>query len=218
MKFPSIFKKKTILLPTTTGWIFFGASFFFISFFVFTNIHQFLTKTERLGGDLLVVEGWLPDYALKEAVQIFSKGNYKLIISTGGPLDNGSYLLQFNTYAQLGELSLNKMGIDDSLTVAVPAQSVRKDRTYQSAVAFNKWLSSSGVVVKKIDLLSLGAHTRRSAMVYQKLLGPQIEVGKISIDNADYDSGQWWKSSEGVKEVYSEIISIVYTFFFLGLK
>ena len=110
------------------------------------------------------------------------------------------------------------MGIAESLTVAVPAESVRRDRTYQSAVALKEWLDSSEISVKKIDLLSLGAHTRRSALVFKKVLEPGIKVGQISVENEDYDCDRWWKSSEGVKTVYSELISLVYTFFFLSSK
>ncbi len=166
----------------------------------------------------MVIEGWQPDYALKEAIKVFSKGDYKLIVTTGGPLDQGSFLTPFKTYARLAKLSLNEMGIADSLTVAVPAESVRKDRTYQSAVALKKWLDHSNLQVKKIDLISLGAHTRRSAMVFKSVLKPQVKIGKISVENTDYEPGKWWKSSEGVKTVCTELISVVYTFFFLALK
>lgn len=218
MKLPALFKKSTFYAPTFTGWVLIGVNLFTILLIFLLNIHPYLAKSSPVGGELLVVEGWQPDYALKEAARIFSGGNYKLLVSTGGPLDQGSFLHQHKTYAQLASLSFLKMGIADSLIVAVPAESVRKDRTYQSALALKKWLERSGMSVEKIDLLSLGAHTRRSAMVFGKVLKPQIKVGKISIENADYDSDQWWKSSEGVKMVYSELISLVYTFLFLASK
>jgi len=218
MKLPALFKKSTFYAPTITGWILIGVNLTTILLIFLLNIHPYLAKSAPVGGELLVVEGWQPDYALKEAARIFSEGNYKLLVSTGGPLDQGSYLLQYKTYAHLARLCFHEMGIADSLTVAVPAESVRKDRTYQSAIALKKWLESSEISVKKLDLLSLGAHTRRSALVFEKVLKPQIKVGKISVENADYDSGKWWKSSEGVKTVYSELISLVYTFFFLSSK
>lgn len=218
MKLPALFKKSTFYAPTLTGWILIGLNLSAILMIFLLNIHPYLAQSAPVDGELLVVEGWQPDYALKEAARIFSEGNYKLLVSTGGPLDQGSYLLQYKTYADLARLSFHEMGIADSLTVAVPAESVRKDRTYQSAVALKKWLDSSEISVKKIDLLSLGAHTRRSAMIFEKVLKPQIKVGKISVENADYNSDSWWKSSEGVKTVYSEFISLVYTFFFLTTK
>lgn len=218
MKLSTFFKKSTFYVPTITTWVLIGVTFISLSLVFLINIHPYLAQNAPLGGELLVVEGWQPDYALKEAIKVFSKGDYKLIVTTGGPLDQGSFLTQFKTYANLAQLSLKEMGIADSLTVAVPAESVRKDRTYQSAVALKKWLKHSELEVKKIDLISLGAHTRRSAMIFQSVLKPQIKIGKISVENADYDPGEWWKSSEGVKTVCSELISIVYTFFFIALK
>ncbi len=218
MKLPVLFKKSTFYVPTIAGWVLIGVNIFTVALIFLLNVHPYLAKSDPIGGELLVVEGWQPDYALKEAVRIFSQGNYRLLVSTGGPLDQGSYLLQYKTYAHLAMFSFHEMGLADSLIVAVPAETVRKDRTYQSAVALRKWLESTGISVKKIDLLSLGAHTRRSAMVFGKVLKPQIKVGKISVKDADYDDDQWWKSSEGVKTVCSEMISLVYTFLFLTSK
>jgi hypothetical protein len=42
--------------------------------------------------DILVVEGWLPDSALKMAVREFHKGSYKMIITTGFPFRQGVLL------------------------------------------------------------------------------------------------------------------------------
>ena len=218
MKLPALFKKSTFYVPTITGWILIGFNLSTILLIVLISIHPYLAKSAPVGGELLVVEGWQPDYAIEEAARIFSEGNYQLLVSTGGPLDQGSYLLQFETYAHLARYSFQKLGIAESLTVAVPAESVRRDRTYQSAVALKEWLDSSLISVKKIYLISLGAHTRRSALVFKKVLEPGIKVGQISVENEDYDCDRWWKSSEGVKTVYSELISLVYTFFFLSSK
>ncbi|NEP26194.1 MAG: cytosine deaminase, partial [Moorea sp. SIO3I6] len=57
-----------------------------------THIHPFLSITSPINADALVVEGWLPDYALKGAMEEFDRGNYQKIITTGLPLRKGYYL------------------------------------------------------------------------------------------------------------------------------
>jgi hypothetical protein len=47
------------------------------------RIIDFLSKTSRTDANLLVVEGWLPDYAIDEACREFSSGRYDLIVTTG---------------------------------------------------------------------------------------------------------------------------------------
>lgn len=47
------------------------------------RIISFLSLTSRTDANLLVVEGWLPEYAIDEAYSEFKSGNYDLIITTG---------------------------------------------------------------------------------------------------------------------------------------
>ncbi len=215
---PDLIKKRYIYLPTLRGSIVLGLILVITGYIFINNIHLQLAKSHPCNGEILIVEGWLPDYALSQAVEYYLEGSYKRVVTTGGPLDNGSYLIQFKTYAHIAKYSLDSLGIVDSMTVAVPSETVRKDRTYQSAVTFQRWLSNSELDVRKVDVVSLGAHTYRTSLVYQKVLGTGIKVGRRSIENEDYDPKYWWKSSEGVKTVITEIISVIYTHLFLAIR
>ena len=62
-------------------------SFIFIVFvlliFLITNFN-FLKKKEReKNAEVLVVEGWLPDYALKQAIQEYNSHNYEFLVTSG---------------------------------------------------------------------------------------------------------------------------------------
>lgn len=218
MRFPKLFKRTSVPLPTFSGWILLSGIVAFVFTVFLLNIHPFLSESDPSGGDLLVVEGWLPDYALEKAAGIFLSGHYRMVITTGGPLDQGSYLIEYKTYAGVAYNSLKAIGLADSIILPIPSEGVNKDRTYQAAVAFRGWLVSSGKEFSSIDVVSLGAHTRRSALLYKKVLGSQIRVGKIAVENESYDSRKWWNSSEGVKSVVSEVVSGIYTFFFISSK
>ena len=65
------------------------------------HIHPFLAISRPTHGEILVVEGWVPDSILEQAISLFNKYNYQLIVTTGGPLVRGSYLSEYSTYAEL---------------------------------------------------------------------------------------------------------------------
>ena len=46
-------------------------------------IHPFLTTTDRVHGEFLVVEGWVPTYALTEATVLFNGGGYRKVLTSG---------------------------------------------------------------------------------------------------------------------------------------
>lgn len=58
----------------------------FIVFFVYQpreGLIEFLSKSERVDAKILVVEGWLPDYAMEKVVDEIQNNSYDLILTTG---------------------------------------------------------------------------------------------------------------------------------------
>lgn len=178
--------------------------------FTITHIHPFLAVTSPVKADVLVVEGWLPDYALKQALTEFEKGNYRLIITTGGSLPSGYYLAKYKNFAELSAATLRTLGLKKEKLVAVPAPEVIKDRTYASAVAVHQWLSNSDLKLESINLYTSDVHARRSWLFFKQVLAPKIKVGVIAVKTLDYASNNWWSSSAGVRTIISETIAYVY--------
>ena len=50
------------------------------------RVYPFLAVTERVDADVLVVEGWVHDYAIRSAVEEFRRGSYHKLLTTGGPI------------------------------------------------------------------------------------------------------------------------------------
>lgn len=198
---------------TAQGWgvvITFAAT---LIIFTITHIHPFLAVTSPIKADILVVEGWLPDYALKQALTEFENGSYNKIVTTGGPLPTGYYLAEYKTFAELSVATLEALGLENEKLVAVPAPEVIKDRTYASAVTFRHWLSNSNLNVQSINLYTLDVHTRRSWLIFKKVLAPKIKTGAIAAKTRDYQPDKWWSSSAGVRSVISEVIAYIYARF-----
>ncbi len=181
--------------------------------FAARQIHPFLAITEPLGGDVLVVEGWMPDVALQEALGWFEQHPYRLLVTTGGPLEKGSYLSAYSTTAELAAATLRRLGADPDRIVAVPAPAVRADRTFESALALGRWLSGSGLAAGSLDVVSLGAHARRTRLLFQKALGDRVRVGVIAAANPGYDEEHWWAWSGGVRAVVGETTAYLYARF-----
>lgn len=197
---------------TAQGWI--VALLTLVAFIIFTmtHLHSFLAVNNPLKADILVVEGWLPDYALKEAIAEFKNGSYSKLITTGTPLSKGYYLAEYKNFAELSFATLIALGFDQEKLVAVPAPDVIKHRTQASAVAIQQWLSKSDLKVESLNLFSFAAHSRRSWLIFKQALAP-IRVGVIAAQPLDYDPKSWWTSSEGVRFVISEAIAYIYARF-----
>jgi DUF218 domain len=198
---------------TVQGWVI--AIALIISFigFAITHIHPFLAVSDPIKADILVIEGWIPDHGIEQALAEFKRGSYRQIVTTGGSVDKGYYLAEYNNFAEISAATLKKLGLEPEKVIAVPLAKVIKDRTYASAAAFEQWLSNSDLKVESINLFSLDAHTRRSWLLYKKILAPKIQVGVIAAKTRDYNPSKWWISSEGVRTIMSETIAYIYARF-----
>ncbi len=186
-----------------------AAVLLFVAWF-FRTVHPFLARTDRIEARYLVVEGWIPDYALEAAAREFRQGAYSLVLTTGGPLDYGSFLSPYASYADCAAAGLRRMGLSSNVVVSVPTTVRHRNRTYSSALALRAYGEAHGIRFGSINLVSLGAHARRSRLCFRRALGPSVGVGILSIPNRDYDPDHWWRFSEGVKTVGGELLGIAY--------
>ena len=79
----------------------------------FHFIYPFLALNAPVNGDIMVVEGWLPDYVLQEPIRDFQEGSYKLLVTTGGSLPQNSYFAGsgYSTLAELTAARLKKLDL-----------------------------------------------------------------------------------------------------------
>ena len=178
--------------------------------FAILNIHAFLAKSSPVNADILVVEGWLPDYAIQSAVNEFRQGSYRKIITIGGSLPRGFYLSEYKTFAEIAGATLTALSLDREQIIIVPDSSQSLSRTYSSALILDRWLSTSGLGVKALNLYTLGTHARRSWLLFKNALEPKISVGIIATEPLNYDAKSWWQSSEGARTVISELLAYLY--------
>ena len=202
--------RRECLIPTWRGLFLFTLLGLIFVVIAVSSVHSFLAVTEPVPAEVLVVEGWVPDYVLGEAKVEFERHHYRRLYVTGGPLETGGPLSEYKTYAELGAATLVLMGMNKSAVEAVPTPFVRQDRTYASAVALKNRLHQQASSETGINLVSLGTHARRSQLLFQKAFGEDSRVGIFAIENREYDSRRWWKFSAGVRTVVDELIAYIY--------
>lgn len=175
--------------------------------------YSFLAISDPVPGGLLVVEGWGNDAFLSASIEEFRKNHYDGLFVTGGPIDKGLFFTEHKSYADISAETLEKMGFDPKFLHAVPAQAVRQDRTYASAMALKTWMREHGLTADKINVMTMGEHARRTRLLFEKAFGKGVRVGIMSVDEETFDPQEWWRSSQGFRTVTGEIIAYFYARF-----
>ncbi|MCG6136110.1 MAG: YdcF family protein [Nostoc sp. LLA-1] len=199
---------------TAQGWLIFLVIIAVAIFYIITHLYSFLAVTAPIkSADALVIEGWISDKAIAQAYTELKNGSYKYIITIGSSVEQGSYLIEYKNFAEIAAATLNKMGVPKEDLVVVPSQAVVKERTNASAISLLQWLSQANLPITSINLLTCDAHARRSWMIFKHRLAPQIQVGIIATEPANFDPKKWWNSSEGARVILSETIAYIYAQF-----
>jgi hypothetical protein len=209
-RLPRLWRRRSCLAPTASGCLVLLLGILLIGWLGLRGTYPFLAVNDPRPGGILVVEGWVPDFALESVAEEFKLHSYEKLYTTGVPLEQGTFLSEYKTYAELGAATLAKMSVDTNKLEAVPTPGVTRDRTYASALALRKRLAEGGPLPARINLVSVGPHARRSRLMFQKAFGPGVEVGVVALAPHDYDPRRWWRSSAGVRGVIGEALAYGY--------
>ncbi len=210
----SIAKKKERWVATWFGNLLKILVFLLIIIFFVKSIHPFLAQTKPIESKILVVEGFIPDFAIEASKSIFYEGQYELMIITGKKKLKGSYVDEYENDGLHSAATLAKIGFDTTkIKVISIGDDIRKDRTYATAQAVKQWLQKSGKS-STINVVTLGTHARRSHLLFEKALEEDFMVGIIAIEDIRFDPEKWWRSSMGVRSVIDETIAYIYARFF----
>jgi hypothetical protein len=197
---------------TGSGWFCFLALGLCLSGLVFRQLHPFLALTRPIPATYLVLEGWVPDYAVSETLAVFRTNDYRAILVTGTEIEKGSHLAQEKTYAALTGKTLALAGCPSNQLVILPTPFTRRDRTYHSARQVRQWLDTHAPSAS-VNVVSVGPHARRTWHLYQLALGPAHPAGVICLRDASYEPERWWTSSQGFRRTLDEWIAFIYARF-----
>lgn len=187
----------------------------FIAFLLFLKlIPIFLSPNQPNNGDILVLDGQMPDFAIEKAIEVFESGNYKYIVTTGGKIKTGYFIADYKSMAEFTAATFIKLGFEIDKLVVIPGGDIKRDRTYNSALSLKKWLKENCEDPFQLDVLAVGSHGRRSRFLFNKAFDMKMNIGIISIEDPAYDAHRWWQSSVGARVVISETAAYFYVLLF----
>lgn len=207
-------RKKEVWLPTWQCLILSFLPILALIFFTVLQLYPFLAQNNpHPNAEIVIIEGWLADAELKEAAKSVQPG--QIVVTTGGPVAFGRNILNYDNYAEMATARLIAMGVPAETIITVPAPDTLRDRTYVSAQAARRKLEELGLFGKSANLYTIGAHARRSYLLFRNVFGREYPLGVIAVEPPCYNLKRWYRHSAGFKHVTMELISWIYAQFFL---
>lgn len=205
------FRRRAIPWPTWRLWLCLVLTIIGLVLLTGRYLHGWLAVTDPVpDARYFVVEGWVPDHVLRATLSRADDAQAQRVFTTGIPVEQGSYLITWKTYAEVSAQSLARLGMDPQLICPVPCGEVKTERTRAMATALKAILDQEPVPTtgRKINLVSLGTHARRSRAIFQEVLGREWQVGIHSIPAVTYDAANWYRQSEGARSVITELCAL----------
>ncbi|MDK2909329.1 MAG: hypothetical protein PWR20_896 [Bacteroidales bacterium] len=207
-----LFKRKLVRVFTFWGWLVMIGLVILVFYTLLVKIGGWLSYQDPLpDAEVLVVEGFLPDYALQLAAVEFEKGNYKYVVTTGIPFTNGIRFCAYSNFADQARAVLIQFGIPEEKVFSAPTHEAYRDRTYASAVALRKWFLDNGKLPASFNMYSMGAHAARSSYLYkQAFRDTGVKIGVLNAPDLTLDKEHWWKNSKGFRTVPVEALGYLF--------
>ena len=206
------FRRRNLPWPTWRLWLCAFLTVIGLLLLAGRYVHGWLAVTAPVPeAGYLVVEGWAPDHVLNATVSLADDMQAQRVFTTGIPVERGSYLIEWKNYADVAAQTLARLGMEPQLICPVPCADVKTERTRAMAKALKAILDKEPVpdTGRKINLISLGTHARRTHVIFREVLGPQWQVGIISIPEVTYDASIWFRQSDGARSVITELSALM---------
>lgn len=178
---------------------------------------SFLSPTDRLPAEVLVVEGWIGENGVRAAAAEFRSGGYQYVVATGArPDEEKGWQWQYPgwSYAQGAANELARAGIPKEKIILAPTENSERARTFESAVSVFQTLESLTIKPASINVFTWGPHARRTRLVFAKVYTNRARIGVISWVRAARPAEAWWQSSEQAKEFLTESVGYLFEWLF----
>lgn len=209
-----LFRKRLVYVPTIWGSLLILLTVVFFSYLMLINTYSFLAFEKKARSKILVVEGWIDEKCVANALELYKQNGYEYLIVTGVPITQWTYSSPFNNMADATAESIRRMHYKDTLYRVIVPSNILRDRTYSTAVALKMKLEEWQLPYQDFDVYTVGAHARRSYLVYKKAFQDGRHIGLIADTDASFDPEKWYATSRGFRIVLSELISYIYAFAF----
>ena len=169
-------------------------------------VHPFLAVTKRVNADVLVVEGWIPDYMFPAAAREFRDGHYAIMLVSGLQPDPADHSGASPDFAHAAT-ELKKAGVPAQQLIECPAPFARWLRTSKTARAVRLKTDQAGLNYHGVNVITAGPHARETWVAYEHAFGKKAPVGIISVPKTNYPANRWWLNRQGLVWVPKDFVA-----------
>jgi len=205
-----LFKKYNCHRPTLLGFFLILVIIVIIGRLLMPSIYKFLFLNKPVTTNTMVLEGWVPTYALQDALKYYAENNYENLIVTGIPITQYEYASDFNYTSQATILALKHFGFTDTIYEAANPTNIYKDRTYTTAIITKEIFEKHPEWDKSFNVYSMGVHSNRSLVLFKKAFPDDYEIGMVAHSDRAFIGEEWWKSSIGFRNISNELLALTY--------
>lgn len=177
-------------------------------------VYNFLFLNKATSSKTMILEGWVPTYALQKVIKEYEDGEYENLIVTGIPITQYEYASDFSYTSQATVKALKHFGFADTIYEADISTNIYKDRTYTTALVATKMFRQHPEWEKSFNIYSMGVHSRRSRLLFKKAFSDDYEIGIIAQSDRAFIGEKWWTSSIGFRNISNETLAYFYNLFF----
>ena len=209
----TFFRQHTLLLPRCWLVVLLLLITGMLGFLAGKDLANYLALTDPVHGRYLVVEGWLDESELDQALQVFRHSNnrYEYLLTTGGP-DKRFSNVGNSSYAEKSAKYFLSKGLAKQQLIVIPTPESAQARTFLSAVMVRDWFAQNHLGSRvAIDVFSASVHARRTHLLYETAFHPSIDIGVYASIPLGFKLPAWWQTSAGAKLVVLELISLIWT-------
>ncbi len=172
---------------------------------------SYLSETRRERADVLIIEGWTrEDGALAGAAEFRDRtAGYRWIVAAGALTGEPWNRERWHEVDIVGR-ALRRAGIPPERFISAEAADVPNHRTFQAALAARDTLLAHGIRPTAINVLTRGAHARRSQLTFAHVFGRDVRIGVIAWLPPGYQDSRWWESSERATDLLKETVGFLY--------
>ncbi len=180
-----------------------------------TNVYRFLTVNKTVDTKTMVIEGWVDDNVLKEALDFYEKNGFENMIVTGMPITKRKLFSYYKNTAQLAAGQLKSMGFADTVYQAVIPEKILIDRTFNTAITVKIIFDEHPHWQKSFLIYSEGTHSRRTKLMFDKVFDDDdYKIGIIAGKEKIFDPKHFWRTSKGFRTVSNEFVAYLWVYLF----
>lgn len=211
-----LYKTSNCRRPTILGLVLILVVIVIVGRLLMPLIYKTLYLNNSIISKTMVLEGWVPTYALQDVLKHYNDDGYDNLIVTGIPITQYEYASDFNYTSQATIAALKHFGFTDTIYEAANPTNIYKDRTYSTAILTKEVFENHPDWEKSFNIYSMGVHSNRTKVLFEKAFTDDYEIGIIAHSDRTFIGEEWWKSSIGFRNVSNEVLALSYTklFFF----